>query len=78
MSGKKFLKFPHCAHITVWKLREILSRIFDKNFLEVTVLLYKLLKSYILWRNIFLLRDNFSFFQTVHMVLFALTYSVEI
>ena len=40
-----------------------LSRIFSKNFVKVTVLLIKLLKSW--FDEIFLVRENFSFFHSV-------------
>ena len=40
------------------------SRKFGKNFVKITVLLNKLLSKELIWRNIFYVRENFSFFHT--------------
>ena len=55
----KFVVTTQCGNY-----RNSLSHIFGKKFVKVTVLLNELLKSW--FDEIFLVRENFSFFHTVH------------
>ena len=45
--------------------RNLLSQFFGKNFVKPTVLLNKLCTKEMIWRNMFLVRVNFSFYHTV-------------
>jgi len=55
--GKKF----KCGNY-----RNSLSCLFDKNFVKATVLLKEVSKE-LIWRNIFSVREDFSFFHTVRL-----------
>ena len=56
-----FVKNP-CAHCGI--CRNLLSHFFGKNFVKTTFLLTKSLSKYLIWRNMFSVRVNFSFFHT--------------
>ena len=58
----KKVNFTEITEIMYKIFAKILSHIFDKNFVKSTFLLKKLLKSW--FHEIFLVRENFSFFHT--------------
>ena len=59
---EKWIKITltHCGNYG-----NFLSRIFGKNFVKLTFLLNKLVAKGLIWRNIYLVRENFTFFHTV-------------
>ena len=56
------LAFPLCGNCG-----KLLSHYYGKNLVKVTLFLHKITTE-LIWPNIFLMRVNFSFFHSVHLI----------